>query len=29
MPQIFRPYADTIARTTLVSVVVMPFLGIA
>jgi hypothetical protein len=28
MSQIFRPYADTIARVTLVSVVVVPFLGV-
>ncbi len=28
MPQIFRPYADTVARTVLVMLLVLPFLGI-
>ncbi len=27
MPQIFRPYADTVARATLLAIVIMPFLG--
>ena len=27
MPQIFRPYADTVARATLLAIVVMPLLG--
>src|SRR5689334_870840 len=29
MPQIFRPYADTIARVVLVSILVLPLCGIA
>jgi hypothetical protein len=28
MPQLFRPYADTVARTVLVSLVVLPFVAI-
>jgi hypothetical protein len=28
MPQIFRPYADTVARMLLVAIIVVPFLGI-
>jgi len=28
MPQLFRPYADTIARIVLISIVVVPFLAI-
>jgi Cytochrome c7 and related cytochrome c/Class III cytochrome C family len=28
MPQIFRPYSDTVARMVLLAVVVVPFLGI-
>jgi hypothetical protein len=28
MPQIFRPYADTVARVVLVAIVVVPFLAI-
>ena len=29
MPQIFRPYADTVARVVLVAILVMPFAAIA
>jgi hypothetical protein len=29
MPQIFRPYADTVARSVLVAIVVVPFMAIA
>jgi hypothetical protein len=29
MPQIFRPYADTVARSVLVAIIVVPFLAIA
>jgi hypothetical protein len=28
MPQIFRPYADTVARALLLAIVIVPFLGI-
>ena len=28
MPQIFRPYADTVARAILLALVVMPFAGV-
>jgi hypothetical protein len=28
MPQLFRPYADTVARTVLISLVVLPFVAI-
>ena len=28
MPQLFRPYADTVARTVLVSLLVLPFVAI-
>ncbi len=29
MPQLFRPYADTVARSTLIAIPVVPFLAIA
>jgi hypothetical protein len=28
MPQIFRPYADTVARLILIAVIIVPFLGV-
>jgi hypothetical protein len=28
MPQIFRPYADTVARIVLVAIVIVPFVGV-